>query len=470
MEARNQATWGGRFHSLPSQKMLHFGESVSFDSRLAPYDLACSRAHASMLAHVGILTRREVEDILKGLDTIEASIRSGTFEWKIEFEDVHMNIEQALKQLTPAGAKVHTGRSRNDQVATDIHLFVKDACNRLIEMLRSCALAFVDHAAQHVSTPAPSYTHLQRAQPITLAHYCLAWVEMLHRDILEFEQTWHVANHCPLGSGALAGTTLHIDRAFAAKALGFVDADGEALLTTNSLDAVGNRDTLLKFAFACAQSATHFSRLAEDWILWSTSEYRFIHLPDDYTTGSSLMPQKRNPDALELTRGKCARIHGNLHTLLTLLKAQPLTYNRDLQEDKPAVFDSFDQLSMIADLMGDLIPKVVFRTNRLKEACADPMLYATDLADYLVREGLPFRDAHHLVGKLVAKAEELGLPLDQIPLQERIAISPYFDLRIDGLFGFDQSIARRNQPGMPSPECNASRIADWRQILTPSST
>ena len=465
MASSKQATWGGRFSELPSEKMIAFGESISFDFRLAPYDIQCSKAHSAMLGTVGILTSAEVDAIHQGLDEINNLIREGKFEWERDLEDVHMNIEQALLRYTPASAKLHTGRSRNDQVATDMHLYLKEACQQLIEGLKGCANRFLDHAASNLLAPAPGYTHLQRAQPITIAHYCLAWVEMLWRDIREFQDTWTRANVCPLGSGALAGTTLKIDRESTAKALGFVDANGNPLLTTNSLDAVASRDTLLKFAFACAQTAIHFSRLSEDWILWSTTEFGFINLPDCYTTGSSIMPQKRNPDALELTRGKSARIQGNLNTLLMLLKAQPLTYNRDLQEDKPAAFDSHDQLAQILDLFEDLLGKVSFETSKLEAACMDPMLFATDVADYLVENGVPFRESHHLVGKLVAKSEELKIPINRIDREITLEISPLFDEKFLEVFEFERSIRRRNAPGMPNPDLNAACIESWRQKL-----
>jgi argininosuccinate lyase len=465
MSSSKQATWGGRFRELPSEKMIAFGESISFDFRLAPYDIRCSKAHSAMLESTGILTSQEVQAIHKGLDEIDTLIRANDFQWDKQLEDVHMNIEQRLLHYTPAAAKLHTGRSRNDQVATDMNLYLKEACTQLISGLAGCAVQFLDHAARHLLTPAPSYTHLQRAQPITIAHYCLAWVEMFWRDILEFQETWKRANVCPLGSGALAGTTLKIDRAHTAKTLGFTDKKGDPILTTNSLDAVASRDTLLKFAFACVQSCIHFSRLSEDWILWSTAEFDFIRLPDCYTTGSSIMPQKRNPDALELTRGKSARIQGNLNTLLCLLKAQPLTYNRDLQEDKPAVFDSHDQLAQILDLFEDLVSKIRFNESKLKIAAMDPMLFATDVADYLVENGVPFRESHHLVGKLVAKAEELQLPINGLDQETALSISPLFNEKFLELFEFERSIRRRNAPGMPNPDVNAGYIENWREKL-----
>jgi len=465
MTSDKQATWGGRFKELPSEKMVHFGESVSFDCRLAPFDIACSKAHSSMLASVGILTEDEAMSIHQGLDKILERIQKGDFEWNIQLEDVHMNIEQALQTITPAAAKLHTARSRNDQVATDTNLYLKAACEELIQGLAACCKQMANLASQHLSTPAPSYTHMQRAQPITVAHYCLAWVEMFWRDIQEFQDTWKRANVCPLGSGALAGTTLPIDREHTAKTLGFVDEKGDPIVSGNTLDTVASRDTLLKFAFACAQTAIHFSRLSEDWILWATAEFDFINLPDSYTTGSSLMPQKRNPDALELTRGKSARVIGNLNTLLNLLKAQPLTYNRDLQEDKPALFDSHDQMAQILDLFEDLLSKVTFKVEKLSQAALDPILFATDVADYLVDKGVPFRDSHHIVGKLVAKAEEAGVGIDKLPLSETIRISEFLNEEYLDVFRFERSIDRRKAYGMPNPANNAKRLQEWEQKL-----
>jgi argininosuccinate lyase len=465
MDSTKQQTWGGRFKELPSDKMLSFGESISFDARLAPYDIRCSKAHASMLAHVGLINETEKAAMHSGLDQIQKAVESGEFEWDIHLEDVHMNIEQALVNITPAGAKLHTARSRNDQVATDMHLYIKEASDSMIALLASCISALLKHAKAHLTTPAPSYTHLQRAQPITLAHYLLAWVEMLARDLEEFKSAHELANVCPLGSGALAGSTLPIDREFSAKALGFVDTSGNPVVTTNSLDTVASRDVILKFTFACAQTATHIARLSEDWIIWASSEFDFIQLPDSYTTGSSLMPQKRNPDALELARGKSARIIGDLQTLFTLIKGLPLTYNRDLQEDKPAVFDAHDQTAQILDLLADLIHKTDFKIGKLKAAALDPMLFATDVADYLVDKGIAFRDSHHIVGKVVAMAEAKSVGIDQLSLEELQKISDVFEADYAQIFDFNRSIERRAATGMPNPSRNKKAIETWEQFL-----
>ncbi len=414
MAKSSQATWGGRFGAGPAELMLRFSESVSVDRRLAPFDIAGSRAHAAMLAHVGLITAAERKAIHRGLDAILREITAGKFRWDIRLEDVHMNIEHALARRVPAAAKLHTARSRNDQVATDTRLFLKDACAVLREKLRLAARAILGAAAAHRDVIIPGYTHLQRAQPVYLAHHLLAWLEMLERDRTRLAQVAANANWCPLGSGAIAGTTLPIDREFTARALGFVDARGRPQVTQNSMDAIADRDLCLEFAAACAIAGVHFSRIAEDLVLWSSAEFGFVRMPDAFSTGSSLMPQKKNPDACELLRGKSARLQGNLQTLLTLAKGLPLTYNRDLQEDKPPVFDSFDQAALCADVLAGVMGGLRFNRARCAAAAGDPALLATDLADHLVRRGVPFREAHHAVGRAVAAAEALGMPLPKL--------------------------------------------------------
>ena len=343
MAKQAQATWGGRFSAGPAGLMLRFSESVSFDHRLAPFDVAGSKAHSAMLAKVGLISRKERDAIHRGLDGILREVKAGKFKWQTQLEDVHMNIEQALTQRVPAAAKLHTARSRNDQVATDMRLYLKAACAEISAALVAAQRAILKIAEKNGAVLIPGYTHLQRAQPVFLAHHLFAYLEMLQRDAERFATVADHANWSPLGSGAIAGTTLRIDREFAAEALGFVDAAGRARVTQNSMDAVSDRDLYIEFASACALTGVHFSRMAEDLILWASQEFKFIELPDAFCTGSSLMPQKKNPDSLELLRGKAARLQGNLHTLLVLVKGLPLTYNRDLQEDKPPVFDSHDR-------------------------------------------------------------------------------------------------------------------------------
>ena len=401
----SQATWGGRFSAGPAALMLKFSESVSFDQRLAPFDIAGSKAHAAMLAHVGLISTKDRNAIQAGLDEILAEIEAGKFKWDVKLEDVHMNIEQALTRRVPAAARLHTARSRNDQVATDMRLWFKAATAELAGKLRGAQRALLTVAGQNRDVLIPGYTHLQRAQPVYFAHHLFAWIEMLERDVARLAEVAAHANWCPLGAGAIAGTTLPIDREFTARQLGFVDAKGRPQVTQNSMDAVADRDLFIEFAHACAQAGVHFSRIAEDLILWSSTEFGFVDLPDAFCTGSSLMPQKKNPDACELLRGKSARLQGNLHMLLTLAKGLPLTYNRDLQEDKPPLFDSLDQTGLCAEVLAGTVTGLKVRRDRCAAAVADPALLATDLADYLVLRGVAFRDAHHAVGAVVRLAE-----------------------------------------------------------------
>ncbi len=463
-EAKKQATWGGRFSEGPAELMLRIGESVSFDQRLAPFDIQGSQAQAAMLAHVGIITLEERDAIQAGLDAILAQIEAGEFSWDPELEDVHMNIEQALTQEVPAAAKLHTARSRNDQVATDMRLWFKSACDELNLSLARVMAALVDLADQTQEVIIPGYTHLQGAQPVPMAHHLLAYVEMLARDRTLIAAAKEQANVCPLGSGAIAGTTLPIDRNFVAKELGFVDHEGSPQLTHNSMDAVSDRDIFIQFASACATVGIHLSRLSEDFILWSSTEFGFIKLPDAFTTGSSLMPQKKNPDAFELIRGKSARLTGNLQILLTMVKGLPLTYNRDLQEDKPPVFDSFDQTKLILDCVAACLPGVSADVKRCDSAVGDPALLATDVVDYLVKKAIPFREAHHVVGALVALSEQLDTPLNKLPFTEVSKIHEALGEDWVQAFDLEKALAARDKPGMPGPDQVAARIAHWRSI------
>ncbi|PTX90742.1 argininosuccinate lyase [Opitutus sp. ER46] len=465
MAKPSQATWGGRFTAAPAELMLQFSESVSFDRRLAPFDIAGSKAHSAMLAHVGLITTKERDAIHAGLDEIRAEIEAGTFRWDVKFEDVHMNIEQALTKRVPAAAKLHTARSRNDQVATDMRLFFKHACGGLQEKILGAQRALLTVAEANRDVLIPGYTHLQRAQPVYLAHHLFAWLEMLERDRARLADVAEHANWCPLGSGAIAGTTLPIDREFTARALGFVDARGRAQVTQNSMDTVADRDLFIEFAHACALLGVHFSRMAEDLILWSSAEFKFVELPDAFCTGSSLMPQKKNPDSCELLRGKSARLQGNLHTLLTLTKGLPLTYNRDLQEDKPPVFDSLDQAAICADVLAGTIAGMTVHAARCAEAVADPALLATDLADYLVLRGVPFRDAHHAVGAVVRLAEKQGVALNQLSFADVRAVHAAFAADWQQVFDLQRALARRTGTGMPGPRQLARQIARWRTLL-----
>jgi argininosuccinate lyase len=465
MAKKAQATWGGRFSTGPAELMLKFSESVSFDSRLAPFDIAGSKAHSAMLAHVGLITAKERDAIHAGLDAVLADIEAGKFTWRTQLEDVHMNIEQALTQRVPAAAKLHTARSRNDQVATDMRLYFKAACAHLIARIDGAQRAILGIAEANSDVLIPGYTHLQRAQPVFFAHHLLAYVEMLQRDAERFAVVEDHANWCPLGSGAIAGTTLPIDREFTAKALGFVDAKGRPRVTQNSMDAVSDRDLYIEFASACALVGVHLSRMAEDLILWASQEFRFVELPDAFCTGSSLMPQKKNPDSMELIRGKSARLQGNLHTLLTLAKGLPLTYNRDLQEDKPPVFDSHDQTALCLEVLAGTFAGVTVHRERCATAVADPALLATDLADYLVRAGMAFREAHHVVGAVVKLAEKRNVPIDRLTDEEVRRVHEKLGPDWRESFHLDKAMARRTGTGMPGPAQVRRQLARWQKLL-----
>ncbi len=465
MTKQAQATWGGRFREGPSELMQRFSESVSFDHILAPYDIQCSLAHAEMLHHVGLLTKEDLNAIITGLEQIWNSVEENTFEWDESFEDVHMNIEQALLKITPAAARLHAGRSRNDQIATDMRLFLKDVCSDLDLVLTDLLRALVELADTNREVILPGYTHLQRAQPVTIAHHLLAYAEMFSRDRKRMSEVHERANICPLGSGALAGTTLPIDRSFTAEKLGFIDLTGHPRITLNSMDAVADRDLYTDFTYVCACIGVHISRVTEDMILWNSSEFAFVDLPEAYTTGSSLMPQKKNPDSLELLRGKTARLQGNLQTLLTLCKGLPLTYNRDLQEDKPPVFDSYQQTAGCLEVLTETLKGTKFNAKRCAKAAADPLLLATDLADYLVESGVPFRESHHIVGALVALAEDKQLPLNELEWPDVQAVDGRIPEDWVKVFSIERSLSKRELPGMPGPKQVAADIARWRQVL-----
>jgi argininosuccinate lyase len=454
----------GRFATGPAASVAQFSESVSFDWRLWRHDIEGSKAHAAMLAGIGILTKAEAEGIRGGLDAIAAEIVAGRFEWKASLEDVHMNIEAELTRRAPAGAKLHTGRSRNDQVALDMRLWVRDEIDAVDRECADLQRALLDLAERHAGIPIPGYTHLQRGQPVTIAHHLLAYIEMIDRDRGRFRDARERANVCPLGSGALAGSTLPLDRKAVAKALGFVDSKGRPRITANSMDAVADRDFVVEFAAAAALSAVHLSRLAEDFILWASAEFGFIRISDAYTTGSSLMPQKKNPDVAELTRGKSARVIGDLMALLTLLKGLPMTYNRDLQEDKERLFDAADTVRACLRLMAGMAAHTQAQESRCRAAAADPNLLATDLVDELVRRGTPFRNAHHLVGAVVARAEAVGVPLDKLPGAEYQAISADFGPDAPSFLELSGAFARRRIPGAPGAD-TLRQLARWRKAL-----
>ncbi|RKX34435.1 MAG: argininosuccinate lyase [Verrucomicrobia bacterium] len=465
MAKPSQATWGGRFQAGPAELMLAFSESVSFDKRLALFDIEASLAHAAMLRKVGILSAREHAAIRTGLKAIARDVSADRFKWETRLEDVHMNIEQALTVKVPAAAKLHTARSRNDQVATDIRLFLKHACAAVSERLHRLQVVLLDLAEANRKVLIPGYTHLQRAQPVSVAHHLLAYVEMLGRDNERFEIVADHANWCPLGCGALAGTTLPIDREYTATLLGFVDPKGKPRVTRNSMDSVADRDSLIEFANACSLTGVHLSRMAEDVVLWCSREFGFARISDAFATGSSLMPQKKNPDSFELIRGKSARLQGNLQTLLTMVKGLPLTYNRDLQEDKIPVFDSFDQVSACLEVATGSLEGMSFDSERCAAAVSDPVLLATDLADYLVEKGVPFRDAHHAVGALVGVAEAEGVALNAVSDEQAAQINDQLKGDWRGVFDLKNAMAKRRGTGMPGPVRVVAEIKRWRRLL-----
>ena len=445
-----------RFSFPAAEVAQRYSESVSFDRRLYRHDIAGSIAHASALASAGILAADEFEMIARGLREIENEIAAGTFVWDTSLEDVHMNIEAALtKRIGAAGAKLHTARSRNDQVALDLRLYVREEIGEIISRLRALQNALLLLAQKHCEVLMPGYTHLQRAQPIYFAHYLFAQLEAFERDHERLRDTRHRADVMPLGSGALAGSTIALDREAIAKALGF------QRVTQNSVDAVSDRDFVADFLYSLAMIGIHLSRFSEDLIIWSTTEFGFIELSDAFATGSSLMPQKKNPDMAELTRGKCGRLIGNLVSLLTILKGLPSSYNRDLQEDKEALFDSVDTVRGALELFSAMLPELTINRERMESLANDPQLLATDLAEYLVGKGVPFREAHAIVGKLAAS----GKQLDALSNDEFRAASNAFAEDVREVFDVRKALQRRSATGTPSPENIARQIARWRELL-----
>jgi argininosuccinate lyase len=450
----------GRFEEPASETAQLYSESVSIDWRLYRYDIKGSLAHAAALAAAGILTKEEHEQIEAGLTVIEAEIEAGDFRWESALEDVHMNIEAVLtKRIGAAGAKLHTARSRNDQVALDLRLYVKAEAAEVCAGLRAVQTALLALAEKHQNVMMPGYTHLQRAQPILLAHYLLAQVEALGRDHGRITDCAERADVLPLGSGAIAGSTIVLDRELIARRLGF------AKLSQNSLDAVSDRDFACEFLFGLAMIGLHLSRLSEDLILWGTSEFGFVSFSDAFSTGSSLMPQKKNPDMAELTRGKTGRLYGNLIALLTTMKGLPASYNRDLQEDKRPLFDSVDTVKDALKIFAAMLPELTINSTRMEMAASDPTLLATDLAEYLVKKGMPFREAHEAVGKLVARAAAGKLTLSNLSLWEMQEVSRLFEEDVVKIFDVRGSLAKRTATGAPSPENVAAQIARWRNLL-----
>jgi argininosuccinate lyase len=465
MKTQTSVARSGRFAGGPGKDLIQFTESVSFDCRLWRQDILGSLAHATMLRKAGLLSATELKAIREGLDQIARDIEAGEFTWQVELEDVHMNIEAELTRRVPAGAKLHTGRSRNDQVALDMRLWLRGQIVELKKELRALQAALAHLAEANLAVVVPGYTHLQRAQPVLLAHHLLAYVEMFQRDQERLSDGLQRVNVCPLGSGALAGSGLPLDRELVAQLLFFVDAQGRPRLTHNSMDAVADRDFAVEFCAAAALLGVHLSRLGEDLVLWASSEFGFVRIADAYTTGSSLMPQKRNPDIAELTRGKSGRVIGNLVALLTLLKGLPMTYNRDLQEDKERLFDSVDTVRATVRTMTAMLGHTTINAAACARAASDPALLATDLADYLVRKGCPFREAHLTAGAVVALAEGLGKPLNQLSLTELQSLDGRFAADALEVFNLEQALSRRNLPGAPGPREVRKQLRRWKRLL-----
>jgi argininosuccinate lyase len=438
--------WGGRFAESTDALVEAFTESVSFDQRLYKQDIRGSQAHAQMLAKVGVLTDDEASRIVQGLEAILNRIEAGEFQWQVALEDVHMNIEAALTaDIGEAGKKLHTGRSRNDQVATDIRLYVRDAIDALLPQFQQLAESLRLLAAREAHTLMPGFTHLQIAQPVTMGHHLLAWREMLLRDLSRFEDCRKRLNVCPLGAAALAGTVYPIDRHFSAELLGF------AAPMPNSLDAVSDRDFALEFCAAASIFMVHLSRWSEEIILWMNPLFGFVKLPDRFCTGSSIMPQKKNPDVAELTRGKAGRVVGSLNALLMLMKAQPLAYNRDNQEDKEPLFDAIDTVSITLGVWNAMLPHITFNPEKCRKAATLGFCTATDLADYLVSKGMAFRDAHEVTGKAVALASTQQVDLADLPLVELQALSALIEADVFEKLKLENSLAARNHFGATAP-------------------
>jgi len=450
----------GRFEESMSNLLRDYGESVSFDWRLYRHDILGSIAHARALMTAGYLTGDEFASIEIGLNEIGKEISAGEFSFSFDLEDIHMNIEKELTaRIGEAGAKLHTARSRNDQVATDLRLYLKDEIATLQDGVRGLQNALVGLASANENVLIPGYTHLQRAQPVPLAHHLLAYVEMLDRDRGRLGDTTLRMDELPLGSGALAASTLLLDREAIAQELGF------SRVTQNSLDGVSDRDFAVELLSALAILGMHLSRLSEDVVLWTTTEFGFAKLSDCHSTGSSLMPQKKNPDIAELTRGKTGRLYGNLFSLLTVLKGLPMAYNRDLQEDKEAVFDSVDTAKMALAVTAEMMAALIINKETATSAASDPALLATDLADELVRKNVPFRKAHDLVGQLAAESAKTGIPLDRLPKEIILAICPELIGEWEELFNPIRSLKSRSATGGPSPENVSMRLTYWRNIL-----
>ncbi|MER8580542.1 argininosuccinate lyase [Mesorhizobium sp. M1423] len=459
-KASNQM-WGGRFASSPAAIMEAINASISFDRKLYAQDIRGSIAHSEMLAQTGIISAADQEKISHGLNTILAEIEAGTFEFSTRLEDIHMNVEARLADLIgPAAGRLHTARSRNDQVAVDLRLWVKDECFRVAEALKGLITAFLARAEEHAATVMPGFTHMQAAQPVTFGHHCMAYVEMFARDLSRVRDAIERMDESPLGAAALAGTSFPIDRHQTATALGFREP------MRNSLDSVSDRDFALEFLGLAAICATHLSRLAEEIIIWSTPQFGFVRLSDSFSTGSSIMPQKKNPDAAELVRGKTGRVTGHLVGLLTVMKGMPLTYGKDMQEDKESVFDAAETLDLMLAAMTGMMRDMTVNTAAMKKAAGAGYSTATDLADWLVRTlGLPFREAHHITGRAVALAEDKKVGLERLSLQDLQSIHPGISADVFSVLAVQNSVRSRTSFGGTAPSEVRKQIRYWKKRL-----
>ena len=451
---QTNTAWGGRFSEQTDAFVEAFTASVQFDQRMYKQDIAGSRAHAKMLNKIAVLDDTDLNAILAGLDKVEQEIREGSFDWSIAREDVHMNIEARLTELIgDAGKRLHTGRSRNDQVATDIRLYLREQIDFIVGEIRRLQDGMLEIAEREAATIMPGFTHLQVAQPVTFGHHIMAWFEMLNRDASRFVDCQQRMNVSPLGAAALAGTSYPIDREFTARELGFSGP------TQNSLDSVSDRDFAIEFCSASALLLIHMSRMSEELVMWSSAQFDFIELPDRFCTGSSIMPQKKNPDVPELVRGKTGRVNGNLVSLLTLMKSQPLAYNKDNQEDKEPLFDTVDTVLGCLRAFADMVPAITCKNDNMYKAASQGFSTATDLADYLVRKDLPFRDAHEVVGKAVAMGVSTGKDLSELTLEELQQFSDKIGSDVFDVLTLEGSVESRNHVGGTAPEQVRKAIA-----------
>lgn len=452
--------WSGRFTAKTSKTAESFTESISFDQRLWKYDIEGSIAHASMLGRKRIISQKDTVLIIKGLKQIANSIKKGNFRFSKELEDIHMNIESALvKKIGPAGKKLHTARSRNDQISLDMRLYLRDENKAIISLIKTLQKALISTAEKNVDTIMPGYTHLQKAQPVLLAHHLLAYVNMLQRDTNRFEESFKRINTLPLGSCALAGTTFPIDRAYVAKTLGFEN------ISENSIDAVSDRDFAVEFLANASILMMHLSRLAEEFILWSTQEFSFIEISDRFTTGSSIMPQKKNPDVAELIRGKTGTVYGNLVALLTLMKALPLSYNRDMQEDKKPLFNTVDTVKQCLEVFAQMLNETKFKKQNMRESAERSYSTATDIAEYLVKKGVPFREAHEMTGKIVLYCIKNKKQLKDISIAEFKKSAPQISKNIYKIISVEASVSSKTSSGGTSRSEVLKQIKKFQQIL-----